>query len=79
MTEPPGDDATPAEARLRGHLELLRAEDPGTRVALRENVVSAARWQRALRAPLRVVGLIAAAIGDGVGMLIGARARGDRR
>lgn len=72
---PPEDAATPAERRLDEHLEALRtgAPEPGT--SLVKRVVRNARWQRAVRAPLRVVAMIAGAILDGLAGLAGARRR----
>lgn len=65
-----------AERRLDEHLEPLRREgpEPGQELAIR--VVRTARWQRALRAPLRVIGLLAGAFADGLAGLIAGRRRG---
>ena len=69
------DPAGPAEAKLAEHLALLRAEAPRPGTALTHRVVRTARWQRALRSPLRVVGMIAAGIADGAAALLGFRRR----
>ena len=64
--EPP-EERSPAERGLDRHLELLRrldSEEPGR--SLVQTVVRTARWQRAARAPLRVAGMIAGALFDGV-------------
>jgi len=68
-------DRTPAERRLDEHLELLRVEpaEPGKELVVR--TVRAARWQRVLREPLRVVGMIAAAAFHGLAQLLGAGRR----
>ena len=74
--EPP-EERSPAERGLDQHLELLRrpgAEEPGR--SLVQTVVRTARWQRAARAPLRVAGMIAGALFDGVLRLV---AMGGRR
>ena len=73
----PGDAASPAERRLDEHLEALRtgAPEPGTSLVRR--VVRTARWQRAVRAPLRVVAMIAGALLDGLFGLTRGR-RGSR-
>jgi hypothetical protein len=71
--EPP---PSPVERRLDEHLELLRSSPPRTGTALAPRVVRTARWQRALRAPLRVGGMIAAALVDGiVGLFASRRSR----
>lgn len=66
-----------AERRLDEHLALLRPADtePGGRGLVRR-VVRAARVQQIVRAPLRVAGMIAAAVLDGLaGLLDGTRRR----
>jgi hypothetical protein len=72
---PPGDAATPAERRLDEHLEALRAGAPEPGRMLVKRVVRTARWQRAVRAPLRVVAMIAGAVLDGLAGLAGGRRR----
>jgi hypothetical protein len=66
----------PAEARVSEHLALLRADGPEPPTSLVRRVVRSARWQRLARDPLRVVGMIAAAVATGVAALIGMRKRG---
>lgn len=68
----------PAEVRLDEHLELLRLEQPAGDRLLAQRVVHAARWQRAVRAPLQVAVSITGAIVDGLRVLVGAR-RGSAR
>jgi hypothetical protein len=70
MNNEPG--AGPAERRLDEHLELLRASPPSPSTELVPRVVRRARWQRYLRAPLRVVGMIGFAFVSGLGVLFGA-------
>ena len=60
-----------AERRLAEHLDLLRTDRPQPGVALARRVVRTARWQRVVRAPLRVVGMIAGSLLDGIMRLVG--------
>lgn len=55
-----------AERRLDEHLELLRADRPEPGMELVHHVARTARWQRVVRAPLRVMGNIAGALLDGI-------------
>jgi hypothetical protein len=75
----PPSEPTAAERRLDEHLELLRAIPPEPGRALVAQTVRTARWQRAVRAPLQVAGLIAAALVDGLSRLIGQRSSGRGR
>jgi hypothetical protein len=74
----PPEALTPAEERLRQHLRLLREDTDQVDASLTERVVRAARWQRALRTPLRLAGVLAAALGEGIVVLLGGRARTRR-
>ena len=65
------DDLSPAERRLTQHLELLRASPPTT-PALVPRVIRGVRWQRAIRDPLVLVGTVAAAAVDWLGLVFGA-------
>ena len=76
MSDEPRDLSPEAERRLAEHLELLRAHRPQPGVDLTRRVVRTARWQRAARAPLRVVGMIAGSLLDGILRLV---APGGRR
>jgi hypothetical protein len=60
-----------AERRLDEHLELLRTTPPTPGTALVPRVVRKARWQRYLRAPLRVMGMIGLAFAQGIATLLG--------
>ncbi len=62
-------EPTAAERRLDEHLELLRSDQTGPSRSLADRTVRTARWQRAARAPLRVAGMIAAALRDGLGLV----------
>lgn len=70
MSDEPREVSPEAERRLAEHLELLRAErlEPG--VALARRVVRTARWQRYARGPLRVAGMIAGSLLDGLMRLV---------
>jgi hypothetical protein len=65
----PVDDLTPAERRLTMHLEVLRVSPPSGGPELVPRVIRGVRWQRAIRDPLVLVGAVATAIADGVGLL----------
>jgi hypothetical protein len=67
--ETPADDLTPAERRLTEHLELLRASPPAATPLLVQRVIRGVRWQRAIRDPLVLVGAVAAALAEGIGLL----------
>jgi hypothetical protein len=74
-SEPPGDASSPAERRLDAHLGTLRSGAPEPSTSLVRRVVRTARWQRVVRAPLRVAAMIAGAVIDGLAGLAGARRR----
>ena len=57
----------PAEARLIEHLVTLRGGAVPAPEFVHE-LVRRARWQRAVRQPLRAAGLLLGALGDGVGI-----------
>ena len=70
-------EPTPAERALADHLAMLQRteaeaqDDP----SLVRQIVRTARWQKAVRAPLRVVGMIGAAALDGLLAFAGAGRR----
>jgi hypothetical protein len=68
--DPPADDLTPAERGLTVHLELLRAGPPIAATQLIPRLVRKLRWQRAVREPLLLVGAVAAAITEGLRLLM---------
>lgn len=70
--EPP-EALSPAERRLREHLELLRTDLPTPPAPMVAKIVRAARWQRAVRQPLTAIGALAAAVGDGFRLLLGSQ------
>ena len=67
--DPPADQLTPAERRLTQHLELLRASPPTGTPQLVTAVIRGVRWQRAVRDPLVLVGVVASTVLDGLGLL----------
>lgn len=74
MSDAAADGLTPAEERVREHLAVLReGEDAPAAPGLAPRVLRAARWQRAVRAPLQAVGQLGAAAFDGVRLVTGAR------
>ena len=67
----PVDDLTPAERGLTKHLEVLRVSPPSGGPELVPRVIRSVRWQRAIRDPLVLVGTVATAIAEGMGLLFG--------
>jgi hypothetical protein len=63
------DDLTPAERHLTEHLELLRMSPPAATPYLVPRVIRGVRWQRAIRDPVLLVGVVAAALVEGLGLL----------
>ncbi len=78
MSPDEADDSTAAERGLDRHVALLREEPPQPSEPLAPAIASAARWQRAVRSPLRVVGTLAVALAEGVNLIVGGR-RGEER
>ena len=75
MTDAARDEA--AEARVATLLAELRSPAAAGEPVPPEPIVRTARWQRALRGPLRAGAFTAAALVDGLGLLLGIR-RGGR-
>jgi hypothetical protein len=67
----PDEELSAAERRLVEHLEIVRASPPRGDRSLVRRVVRRARWQRALRQPVQIIGAIAAAVVEGVAGLLG--------
>jgi hypothetical protein len=67
--------ASPAEERLDEHLEHLRREEAEAEAdtSLTHRIVSTARWQRALRAPVSAIASVVGAVLDGLTALVGGR------
>ncbi len=78
MNDAPSEMSPEAERRLAEHLELLRTDRRQPSLALAGRVVRTARWQRVARAPLRVIGMLAGSVLDGITRLVapGRRNRG---
>jgi hypothetical protein len=72
----PDEPTTPAEARVADLVATLRDEPLGSGLEP-SSVVRSARWQRVARQPLKLVGALAAALADGLGLL--ARSGGSGR
>jgi hypothetical protein len=77
MSDDRSEPITPAEQRLEELLAQLAAEHPAANPAFAQTVVQRARFQRAIVVPLRTVGELVAAVGDGVRFILGLRP-GDR-
>jgi len=77
---PPSDPLTPAEQRLQTHLEVLHdpADEPGD-PSFVPRTVRTARWQRTVRGPLRLAGMLAAAAVEGITLVLGGGRSGRRR
>ena len=75
---PSGDYANKGEARLGDYLEELGEDPPQSDPQLTGRVARRARWQQAARGPLQAIGLLLAALADGLSDLLGAK-RGPRR
>lgn len=67
--------SAPAEQRVAEFLRELAADAPVASDQLSSAVVHAARWQRAVRTPMRAAGGLVAAVADGVTLLLGVRKR----
>jgi hypothetical protein len=74
MTNAEGNEG-PAERRVAEHLALLRVDPPTAPTALVRRIVRSVRFQRLLRQPLRVAGMIATAAVAGAVALLGLRRR----
>ena len=70
MTPEP-DERSPAIRQLEQYLESLRDEHPTPAPDLVPHIVRRARWQRAVRVPLRAVGSLVGALADGLAVLVG--------
>lgn len=66
-----------AEDRVAGYLTELRDEPPAPGEGLEHSIVRRARWQQAVRTPVRAVGALGAALGEGLALVLGLRRRED--
>lgn len=64
-----------SEDRVSEYLAELRDEPPAPGTRLTPSIVRRARWQQAVRRPVKAVGALAAALGDGVALVLGVRRR----
>jgi hypothetical protein len=64
------EELSPAELRLTQHLELLRASPPDATPELLGRIIATARWQRAIRDHLVLVGIVAGALGEALSPLM---------
>jgi hypothetical protein len=79
MSDEPPALSDAAEHRLEELLGLLAADQPPLDPAFAGAVVRRARLQRAIVTPLRTVGTLVAAVGDGLRVILGVRpGDGDR-
>ena len=69
------DPRSPAGDRLDEHLELLRVDAPAGDRALAARIARTARWQGAVRTPLRAAASLLGAAAHGLGLLVGVRGR----
>lgn len=68
--ERPDGDPAPDERRLAEHLQMLRRAAPDRRRSLVPRIARTARWQRIVREPVRVAGMIAGAAVDALRSLV---------
>jgi len=66
---------SPADDRLDEHLDLLRTDVPAGDDALPARIAHAARWQGAVRAPLKAAASLLGAVAHGLAVLVGVRGR----
>lgn len=78
-TPPADEDLRPAERRVAELLGTLRTDPPRPEPGLARSVARTARWQAAVKPPLRIVGMFAAALYDGAKLLVGAGRRESGR
>ena len=64
-----------SEDRVAEYLGELRDEPPAPGTGLAQSIVRRARWQQAVRRPVRAVGALAAALGDGLALVLGVKRR----
>ena len=78
MSPSEGDYENKGEARLGRYLGELSEHPPEPDPHLTRQVARRARWQHAARGPLQAIGLLFAALTDGLADFLGAN-RGSRR
>jgi hypothetical protein len=72
-----GDYSNPAASELEKYLGSLREDSPRPGSELVPHVLRRARWQQAIRTPLRAVAELVGALADGLEALVGS-GRGRR-
>lgn len=65
----------PSEDRVAEYLSELREDPPAADDELTRSIVRNARWQQAVRTPIKAVGALGAAFGDGLALVFGLRRR----
>ena len=66
-----------AEDRVAEYLSELGDEPPAPGAELGPSIIRRARWQQAARTPIRAVGALGAALGEGLALIFGLRRRED--
>ena len=64
-----------SEDRVAEYLGELRDDPPAPGTGLTPAIVRRARWQQAVRRPVRAIGALAASLGDGLTLVLGVRRR----
>ena len=73
MSAEPPEARSAADARLDQHLDLLRTDVPAGSDSLAHRIARTARWQRAVRTPVRAAISLLGAAAQGLGALLGVR------
>ena len=68
----------PAEDRVAEYLTELRDDPPSPESGMERSIIRRARWQEAVRTPVRAVGVLGAALGEGLVLILGMRRKEDR-
>lgn len=64
-----------SEERVAAYLDELRDDPPAPDAQHARSVVRKARWQEAVRTPVKAVGALTLALGDGLALVFGLRKR----
>ena len=68
-----------SEDRVAQYLGELGDDPPAPDPELSASIARRARWQQAVRTPVRAVGALGAALGEGIALFVGLRKREDQR
>ena len=60
-----------SEQRVAEYLGELREDQPAPDDRLKRSIVRSARWQEAVRSPVKAIGVLTAALGDGLALVLG--------